>query len=535
MSDPSEQQILPAPGPKGAIHQVAAAEIDQQVATARRFPRDAIKAKADSMAIATRNQETATACFYLLKRGTKRIIGPSIRLAEILCQNWGNLRCDTRIEEIGRTRLTAASAVWDLERNVLVIMRSQRGITYSHGGRYNEDMITTTANAAASIAFRNAVFKLIPPDITEAIFQKCQDVSAGSAESLADNRVKMVKAFGAIDVPLDVILNEFGAEALEDLGRQEMLFLRAAYTSITKEGMDATSVFVGRQKEKGAQASQAGDPAAAPASQGSHGDSTSEPPSKEQKAAHRSEGDAPNAADIIANAQADPSKADTPRVYDSSREYAWKGVNADGEEVSGTMEAPGADVVYAVLEEERSIKQIEVTLVELREYHWTGIDQEGKKVSGKLKARDASVVPGALQDKFGITVQAVSEDEIDPEADGDQDAEPTGPAGDYDWTTSIIPAGDHHDERAVVWSVLMAKERSKHVIEHAVDRANLVVALEIMADHVARLGLDKKRLQLTFTSAPDSYDAPEAIVGLLEWVNVRLAKKKVNAPAAPAE
>ncbi len=489
MADVNEQTILTPM--KGSIQQVAAAEIDMQVATARRFPRDAIAAKANSMAIATRNQETATACFYLLKRGNKRIIGPSIRLAEILCQNWGNLRCDTRIEEIGRTRLTAASAVWDLERNVLVVMRSTRGITYSAGGRYNEDMITTTANAAASIAFRNAVLKLIPPDITEAIFQKCQAVSAGDAKSLADNRIKMVEEFEKIDVPLEVILNEFGAQHLDDLGLQEMLFLRAAYTSITKEGSDATSVFIGRKKEKAAQASEPGAPAGAPASKGSHGDSTSEPPSKEQEAAHRSEGDAPNAADIIANAQADPSKADTPRVYDSSRTYEWEGVTEDGEQVTGTMDAPEPGVVMAVLRDERKVK---TTMI-----------------------REAEV------------------SEPEPAHDAPPDADQTEAGQPYAWTTSIIPAGDHHAERAVVWAVLMAKERSKHVIEHAVDRANLVVALEQMADHVARLGLDKKRLQLTFTSAPDSYGAPEAIVGLIEWVNVRLAKKKVNQPAAPAE
>jgi hypothetical protein len=495
MSD--EQQILPAPS-KGSIHQVAAAEIDQQVATARRFPRDAIKAKADSMAIATRNQETATACFYLLKRGSKRIIGPSIRLAEILCQNWGNLRCDTRIEEIGRTRLTAASAVWDLERNVLVIMRSQRGITYSHGGRYNEDMITTTANAAASIAFRNAVFKLIPPDIIDAIFQKCQDVSAGSAKSLADNRVQMVKAFVAIDVPLDVILNEFGAEQLEDLGRQEMLFLRAAYTSITKEGMDATSVFVGRKKEKGAQGSQGGDHAAAPASKGSDGASTSEPPSEQQKAAHRAEGDAPNAADIIANAQADPSKADTPRVYDSTRQYEWGGLTEDGKKVSGVMEAPDAGVVAAVLREEQGIKPTKV-----------------EEVLDTVKLHEPDPKTDAP-----------------PDPDGDQKAEPDAP---YDWTTSIIPAGNRHDERAIVWAVLMAKERSKDVIDYTVDRPNLTTALDEMAYHVARLGLNKKRLQLTFTSAPDGYKDPFSIVQLIEWVNVRLGKKTARPPAAPAE
>ena len=529
MADPSEQQIMPPT--KGAIQQVASAEIDQQVATARRFPRDAIKAKADSMAIATRNQETATACFYLLKRGKKRIIGPSIRLAEILCQNWGNLRCDTRIEEIGRTRLTAASAVWDLERNVLVVMRSQRGITYSGGGRYNEDMITTTANAAASIAFRNAVFKLIPPDITEAIFQKCQDVSAGTAKAFAQNRIDMVQAFEAIDVPLEVILNEFGAQHLDDVGRQEMLFLRAAYTSITKEGMDATSIFVGR-KEKGAQASPATDPAPSPAAQSSEPGVESHPAPEGPKAAQPPEGDAPNAASIIANAQADPSKADTPRVYDSSRMFDWIGVTAEGEEVSGEMEAPSADVVSAVLRDERHIKPLSVSIQELRDYHWTGTDKDGEKVSGKLKTRAISDVKVALQKleiEFDEIIEFDPETEgapLDPaargsEGDGDGDQE-----ADFDWRTTTIPADGPRESRVAIRDVLHAKLLDKSVTGKAEPRDELVNALNDLTMQVERLRLDKPRLQRTFSGAPDSYyEKPQEIATLIRWVVARLTKK----------
>src|SRR6185369_3899928 len=80
-----------------AIEAISRAEIDIQVATAKRYPRQLSKVKSDMMGFATLDQETAEACFYSLPRGGKTIQGPSVRLAEIALSTFGNCRAGTRI------------------------------------------------------------------------------------------------------------------------------------------------------------------------------------------------------------------------------------------------------------------------------------------------------------------------------------------------------------------------------------------------------------------------------------------------------
>ena len=83
--------------PAGAIAQIEQAQIDTQIATARRYPRNIAKVKAQMLAIATLDEETAAACSYALPRAGKVITGPSVRLAEIALSAFTNVRAATRI------------------------------------------------------------------------------------------------------------------------------------------------------------------------------------------------------------------------------------------------------------------------------------------------------------------------------------------------------------------------------------------------------------------------------------------------------
>ena len=50
-----------------ALTQITKGEVDQQVSTAKRYPRDLAKFKRDAESMATLDQETAEACFYVLR------------------------------------------------------------------------------------------------------------------------------------------------------------------------------------------------------------------------------------------------------------------------------------------------------------------------------------------------------------------------------------------------------------------------------------------------------------------------------------
>ncbi len=168
-------------------------EIDIQIATAKRWPRSIQNALQEAETLATLDKDVAKSCWYSLKRkdkdaGTKLIEGPSVRLAEIFAYSWGNLRTGTRISGETDRFVIAQSGCIDLEKNIGFTAEVRRRISYSNGGRYNDDMIATTANAASSIAFRNAVFRLIPLSYVNRILSRARATAIGSGETIEELR-----------------------------------------------------------------------------------------------------------------------------------------------------------------------------------------------------------------------------------------------------------------------------------------------------------------------------------------------------------
>ena len=92
------------------------AAIDTQVATAKAYPRDIIRAKNNSIALATINEEVAQSCSYAVPRAGKPITGPSVHLARILAQQYGNIRAESRVVEITESHIVRVEwpLIWNL-------------------------------------------------------------------------------------------------------------------------------------------------------------------------------------------------------------------------------------------------------------------------------------------------------------------------------------------------------------------------------------------------------------------------------------
>ncbi|MQY76222.1 MAG: hypothetical protein GH155_01165, partial [Spirochaeta sp.] len=121
----------------------------------------------NSVVTVTMSDATARSCGYELPRGGKKIKGPSVHLASILAQNYGNMRVEARVSEVSDKYVSAESVAHDLETNFAVKVEVRRKILDRYGKRYNEDMIQTTGLAAAAVAYRNAVLRVIPRAITD--------------------------------------------------------------------------------------------------------------------------------------------------------------------------------------------------------------------------------------------------------------------------------------------------------------------------------------------------------------------------------
>lgn len=217
-----------------ALTQITKGEVDTQVSTAKRYPRDLAKFKRDAESMATLDQETAESCFYVLRRSGKAIEGPSVRLAEIIASCWGNLRCEARVVDEGPEFITSQGTCWDMERNVLVRMEVRRRITGKDGRRYSEDMRVVTGNAASAIAFRNAVFKVVPGAFTKAIYEKARKVAVGDERTLADRRDRAIAWFSKAGVTTDRLLAFLGKQGVESVDLNDLATLTGIKTAITE-------------------------------------------------------------------------------------------------------------------------------------------------------------------------------------------------------------------------------------------------------------------------------------------------------------
>ncbi len=211
------------------------AEIESQIATAKRYPRDIKVFKEKTMSMANLDQETAEGCYYALPRGGKTIDGPSVRLAEIALACYGNCVAEADVLTEDDRFIYAMGQCRDLENNVAVRVKVRRRITDKNGKRYNDDMIAVTANAACSIALRNAVFKVIPGAFIKPVFHRVKQTAVGKATSLANRRAEVITRLTKFGIAEDRILAVIDRKSIDEVTFDDVAKLIGLGTAI-KDG-----------------------------------------------------------------------------------------------------------------------------------------------------------------------------------------------------------------------------------------------------------------------------------------------------------
>lgn len=233
--------------PSSALEAQTRGEVDIQVATARRYPRSLVAFKKSALEMATLDEDTADACIYALPRDGKTIEGPSARLAEILASAYGHMRVEGRTLEDDGAFIRAQGRAWDLQNNVAIAFETQRRVTDKNGKRFKDDMIAMTANAATSIALRNAILKVIPKAFWGPIYEACRSVAVGSASTLADRRAKMLQHFQKMGVTPERVFALLAVKGVEDITLDHMAILKGLATAIKEGDTTVDQAFSGEQ------------------------------------------------------------------------------------------------------------------------------------------------------------------------------------------------------------------------------------------------------------------------------------------------
>ena len=174
-----------------------AQEVQAAMVVAKRFPRDEIEAN-NRILNACKRKSLAERAIYEYPRGGENVTGPSIRLAEVMAQNWGNLDFGITELEQKNGESTVMAYCWDLETNT----RQTK----------------------------------IPGDVVDAALAACTKTMMGkSDEPMIDRVRKMGQAFkDDFGVPMECLEKYIGCKA-EAFTAQSIVRLRNVYTSL-KEG-----------------------------------------------------------------------------------------------------------------------------------------------------------------------------------------------------------------------------------------------------------------------------------------------------------
>lgn len=217
-------------------------DLDLQIRTAKAYPRDINTCLDEAKTMVTSSKDIAQQCNYSLKRGSTVIEGASIRLAEIFLQSWGNLYSASRITTNDGQTVTAEAAVWDLEKNVKLTVEVKRNIRDKNGHIYSLDMQTVTANAAASIALRNAAFRIIPKAYIDIIYKEAMK-HAYEGDSLENLINKAMAYFKGFDYESDHILKFLGKINSSEITKDDLRILGGIKNKIEDNILNPADAF----------------------------------------------------------------------------------------------------------------------------------------------------------------------------------------------------------------------------------------------------------------------------------------------------
>lgn len=228
---------------QGAIGAIVKSETEAQLDAAHRYARSIKTFLDEATTLATFSPEIAASCIYGLPRDGKIITGPSVRLAEMCASAYGNLHVGARVVGIEEKEVVAQGICWDIQKNLRVTIEKRRRITTKEGRRFKDDMITLTGNAAASIALRDAIFRVIPRAYVNSVYEAAKKVAVGDASTLVDKRQRVMDGLTKMGITKERILLRLEKKGVDDIGLGELETLIGLANAIMSKDIEIDEAF----------------------------------------------------------------------------------------------------------------------------------------------------------------------------------------------------------------------------------------------------------------------------------------------------
>lgn len=218
----------------------AVAEVQAALFIARTNPRDQKRAM-DRILNACCRPSLAESAIYAYARGGSSITGPSIRLAEAVAQQWGNMQFGIRelSNQGGKSEVQAFA--WDVETNTRrEITFTVPHVRHTRKGSYKledpRDIYELVANQGAR-RLRACILAVVPGDVVEAAVNQCQITLQSHTDVTPEGIKKLIEAFEPLNVTKAQI-EKFCQCRAEAIKPAQIVRLRSIYTSL-RDGMSS--------------------------------------------------------------------------------------------------------------------------------------------------------------------------------------------------------------------------------------------------------------------------------------------------------
>lgn len=213
-----------------------AQEVQGAIVMAKKFPRDEVESF-NRIVRACQRKGLAENAMYEYPRGGAKVVGPSIRLAEAMAQNWGNI--DFGIIELeqknGESQVMAYA--WDLETNT----RQTKVFTVPHIRSTKKgnvpltdprDIYEMVANQGAR-RVRACILGVIPGDVQDAAIDQCNKTMSEGEKKLVIDLVRDMAAIfeREFSVPIEAIEKYIGCKS-EAFSMNDLVRLKRVYKSL---------------------------------------------------------------------------------------------------------------------------------------------------------------------------------------------------------------------------------------------------------------------------------------------------------------
>lgn len=224
-----------------------AQEVQAAMIVAKKFPRNELDC-IQKIKTSCKRPKLAESALYTYAKGGTDVTGATIRLAEMLAQNWGNISHGVieLSQENGESQVM--SYAWDIENNtrvdkIFTVKHDRLKNIYAKDGKKTAMITRLTdpreiyemcANQGARRQ-RACILAIIPGDVVELALEECELTLKGdNSEPLKDRLTKLLSAFEKFAVTREMIEGKLGHN-LAATSEQEFVNLRKIHTSLKDE------------------------------------------------------------------------------------------------------------------------------------------------------------------------------------------------------------------------------------------------------------------------------------------------------------